>query len=377
MNEYFHGSVRQHIERGQILLSRIPVDLPREFHLLAQYCTKELDRIMDGLRALISQPRMDQLDKQPERLRLFQQLVTRLNKLETVGIAALERHNETDLMLNQLIELIRTEISYPILPPVVSSLSQQYFHIYPDLNLLFVPLCEANFLLHLPDLYHEIAHPLLVTKYNLRVKPFQDAILKSLDLVLSYIKKEQQKEDRRRGPEQIGYYLRVWGKSWWKWVIEFFCDLFAVYTVGPAYAWAHFHLCAKLCENPYEVPTMTATSHPADDARMRVILYGLQRTGFEKEKESIHQRWQEFVAISGAKRQSEYDRCYPEYLFESLARHAYDGVTGMGCRIASPETNDLVYAILNEAWIEFWKTPEGYAKWERMAIANLHNLCSK
>ena len=173
MNDYFQGSVRQHIERGRLLLAKIPTKLPREFHLLAQVCRKELDTILDALRSLIEDPKMELSGNQTKRLRLFQQLVAHMNFLETVGIAALERHNETDLMLNKLIERIRTEISYPLLPPVVSSLSQQYFHIYPQLSLLCVPLGEANFLLHLPDLYHELAHSLITEKYDPKVRPFK------------------------------------------------------------------------------------------------------------------------------------------------------------------------------------------------------------
>ncbi|MCI0611811.1 hypothetical protein L0244_02365 [bacterium] len=293
-----------------------------------------------------------------------------------MGIAALERRNKTDEILNQLIDHIRKEISYPLLPPVVSSLSQQYFHIYPQLNLLCVPLGEADFLLHLPDLYHELAHPLVTEKYDPRVRPFQEALSKGLDLALGYIKAEQQKEERKRGPDQIEFYLLQWEKSWWKWVVEFFCDLFAVYTIGPAYVWAHFHLCAKYCDNPYQVPTLSASSHPADDARMQIMLSALQKTGFLQEKESIHQHWENFIAISGVKPEPEYLRCFPEHLLESLVQKAYEGVTALGCRIAAPDTKDPVFTILNQAWMEFWRDPTNYAKWERNAVKQLRELCA-
>jgi hypothetical protein len=86
LNDYFQGSVRQHLERGQLLLARIPADLSREFHLLAQTCRKELDAVLDGLRSLIEDPKMNLPDNQTMRLRRFQQLVARLNFLETVGL---------------------------------------------------------------------------------------------------------------------------------------------------------------------------------------------------------------------------------------------------------------------------------------------------
>ena len=34
--------------------------------------------------------------------------------------------------------------------------ASEYFHLYPVSNLMCVPLTEARFLFHLPDLYHEL-----------------------------------------------------------------------------------------------------------------------------------------------------------------------------------------------------------------------------
>ncbi len=278
MNDYFIGSIKQHQERGRRLIERIPPDLPREFHVLVQKCNDELTRLLDHLRELLEDPLMLSPDYQSERLRQFRRIVEHLSLLETTAIAALERHNSDDIFLNGLIETIKTETHYPLLPPVVTSLSQQYFHIFPNFNLLFVPLSEGDFLLHLPDLYHELAHPLITERYNPRVKPFQTALLNALDIALSYISTEQQKEERRgiRAPQRISFYLYLWQRSWLEWMVEFFCDLFGICTIGPAFAWSHIYLCAKYSNNPYDVPTTNSLSHPADDARMKAMLYGLE-----------------------------------------------------------------------------------------------------
>jgi len=56
--------------------------------------------------------------------------------------------------------------------------------------------------------------------------------------------------------------------SWAKyWLTEFFCDLFAVFCVGPAFVWSHLHLAMKRRGDPYTTPDFSATMHPADDAR--------------------------------------------------------------------------------------------------------------
>lgn len=296
--------------------------------------------------------------------------------LEAIGIAALERANRHDRSLNQLIERIVHEISYPLLPPVVTALSQQYFQIYPQLGLLSVPLSEGAFLLHLPDLFHELAHPLVTERHNPRVKPFQNSLLKAIDLVLAYMAEERIKESRRRGPSQIEFYLRQWERSWTSWVVEFFCDLFAVYTAGPSFAWAHLHLSAKLGSNPYHVPLLSVSTHPADSARMTAILYGLANSGYLEETGAISGRWQELLQIAGTRAEPEYQRCFPEQILEALAQIALKGITAMGCRVADPSMQDPVCSILNQAWTEFWHTPTNYATWEKTAVKELYRLCN-
>lgn len=371
MNDYFQGSVTQLIERGRHLLSIIPKGLPREFHLLEQTCRKRVGEEIDKLQALLDNSQMRLPALQPERLRRFRRAVRELDFLETVCIAALQRSDSPDVDLNKLIDRIRIEIVYPLLPPVITPLSQAYFHIYPEYNLLRVPLVEGSFLLHLPDLYHELAHPLIAEVHDPRVKPFQNHLSRVLDNVLSYFKDELQKEGRKQGrsPELYVFYLDKWLKGWFAgWAIEFFCDLFAVLTLGPAFAWSHLHLHATRGRDPYRVPTIEGLSdHPADAARMAAMLYGLRLTGFTRETDEIERRWNELMSISGAVADPEYHRCFPRSLLEDLAREAHKGVVAIGCRVATPETDDVVHGTLNQAWEEFWRDPGDYPNWEKIA----------
>ncbi|MEN4012454.1 MAG: hypothetical protein ROW48_10500 [Bellilinea sp.] len=373
MKDYFTGSIIQHQERAKRLLERIPPNLPREFHVLVQKCNDELSRLLDGLKFLLEDPRMQMIEYQPERLRRFRRIVDQMGLLETTAIAALERHNCDDLFLNRFIETIKQETQYPLLPPVVTSLSQQYFHIFPNLNLLFVPLSEGDFLLHLPDLYHEIAHPLVTERYNRRVKPFQDAISNALDIVLEYVEEEQQKEERRRGPQKLFFYFYLWEKSWLEWTTEFFCDIFAICTIGPAFAWSHIYLCAKYGQDPFIVPTAHLVSHPADAARMKSMLFALELLGFNEDVGKIQQKWDELIIISDAKPEPEYKRCFPDHILQKITTTAVNGVNGLGCQVASLNSNGQIYCLLNNAWKMFWGDPQQYITWERNSIHNLRN----
>jgi hypothetical protein len=122
------------------------------------------------------------------------------------------------------------------------------------LNLLFVPLIEGDFLLHLPDLYHELAHPLLAVANDPALEPFQNAFYSAADRVMEHLEGLERREDRRYGPRAYGLLLQRWVDAWIPyWLTEFFCDAFAACTVGPAYVWAHLHLIAKRGDNPFEI----------------------------------------------------------------------------------------------------------------------------
>ena len=274
-----------------------------------------------------------------------------------------------------LVDRIRTETHYPLLPPVVTPLSQSYFKIYPELNLLCVPLSERNFLLHLPDIYHELAHPLIAEKYDPRVKPFQDALSRALDLVLGYLEEELEREARSRGPKEFIDNLYGWSNAWvGGWAIELFCDLFAVYTLGPAFVWSHLHLSATRGKDPYH--TLSYASHPSDAARMATMLSGLRLAGFDTQASTLQERWNELMLISAATPEPEYDRCFPNYILQGFAQEAQRGVSEIGCRGVSSETKDIVHSALNDAWDDFWNDPEGYATKEKALVTNLKAHCS-
>ena len=379
MNDYFIGAIKQHQERGRRLIERIPPDLPREFHVLVQKCNDELTKLLDQLRELLKNPLMILPDYQSERLRQFRRIVEYIVLLETTAVAALERHNQDDIFLNGLIEIIKAETRYPLLPPVVTSLSQQYFHIFPNLKSSLCSISEGDFLLHLPDLYHELAHPLITERYNPRVKPIQAALSGALDIVLRYTVDEQSKEERRgiHAPKRISFYLYLWQKCWLEWLIEFFCDLYGVCTIGPAFAWSHIYLCAKYSNDPYDVPIMSSLSHPADDARMNTMLHALNLLGFNKEADEIKVKWKELLVISGAKATPEYRRCFPNQLIQKIAEEAVAGVKSIGCCVAGPTTGTPVYKYLNEAWTQFWRDPVRYIAWEQQAVKEIRKLTLK
>src|SRR5688500_7110088 len=131
MGDYSTGALLQLQARAGHLNTRVPRDLPRGFHTLVTACQAAVARITVDLRFLLEEQAMRLPANQPERLRMFRRAVADLDVVETVGFAAIERANKEDLHLNALMDRIRLEILYPLLPPVVTSLSRSYFGIFP------------------------------------------------------------------------------------------------------------------------------------------------------------------------------------------------------------------------------------------------------
>jgi hypothetical protein len=186
---------------------------------------------------------------------------------------------------------------------------------------------------------------------------------------------ERSRKSRSRGPVELSDYLDVWERSWIDWTVEFFCDLFAVYTAGPAFVWAHLHLCAKLSEDLYFVPTFEPCTHPADHARMQTMLLGLRLNDFEDAAHDIEMHWEKLCNNSSIKAEPEYQRCYPTSLLQLIATKAYEGIKGMNCSVISPRSSQPITGLLNQAWNEFWRSPKTYSTWEQKANKELRALC--
>ena len=368
---YLQGTLDQLGERARVLKGRIPTGrLPPVYRGLDQKCRDLTDETIARITRIQTAPEFRSSQNQPERFRALSRVVEDLDFLETVAISALIRAGDDDHKLNSLLGRICAEIEFPLIPPVVTTLSDfsLYYHIHCGLNLMRVPLQESRFLLHLPDLYHELCHPLLHERNDPRVEPLGDAVVMALGEVSCYLDEELQKERRSRSSPYMEFVILRWQSRWPYWIQELFCDLFAVYTLGPAIAWSHLHLVAKSGGDPFN---HSMEKHPSDSARMDAMLYAFELGGFTDEAIRIRAHWLEILRAVGAEPDGAHGRCYPRHLLERIAECALQGVQGIECRIARKDTTGEVYELLNWAWERFWSAPSDYVEWERQAVRRL------
>lgn len=376
IESYLAGSLRQSRERVRLLRGIVQRHgYAREYDGLRQICLTLLDQADNALATLATERIVDSALQTPIRIRAFKRAIELLNNIEGIGVFALMRKSPDDDFLNRLITDICHEIAYPLIPPAISQMSQDYFHVYPDFNLLCLPLIESRFLLHLPDIYHELCHPLHRNR-NLdlpEVEPYKKAYKRSLFAMVAHFQGAMTAADRLRHQEARLYQMQLWQTCWTKyWMEEFFCDLFGVLTAGPAFAWSHYHLCVKRGDDPFHTPEMFETTHPADDARMRALLLALRSSNsFLGEAKKIETAWHELVTTMGYRASPEYLNCYPDDVIATLVACAKEGAIGMGITLAEAHAPSPVRDMLNEAWSVFWTAPTEYQTWEATRLGDL------
>src|SRR5436309_6826071 len=141
----------------------------------------------------------------------------------------------------------------------------------------------------MPDLYHEIGHCVLENmKSELRLKSLLDNYDRSFSRITEHYTLLLKSKRREFGPEETPIVIERIHSRWKTWMIEFFCDLFALYTVGPAYAWSHLHLTMKHCVDIHELSPFEQDEHPSDESRMRILLGGLRHLATDEASHYIN-----------------------------------------------------------------------------------------
>lgn len=374
MKTYLNALIYEQISRAESLKQRIekPLEYP-ELAGLKERSITILDKQSMILNSCLAelQERINDSDCH-DILRKTRGATRQISTIETYGIAALEYQTPESAFLNKLLFKIHQEINFPLPSPVICCISTNYYFTVPFANVIFVPLLETEFLLHLPDLYHEIGHLVARNRENASnirfiKESFDDAFAK----ITMYYSDLINEKSREFGPEEIPRTIGYIHEQWKSWIDEFFCDLFGLYTLGPAYAWSHLHLTAKISEDIHQLLIILEQSHPADESRMRILLEGLNLLGFEKDAEQIKAEWEKVKSFWGNPT-TEYEYAYPDSLLKEIAQTFLSGIKNSKFKIVDDEflrQNGSIRTLLNGAWINFWNMPsEEFRNWEKEQI---------
>lgn len=380
MKEYLESLVVEQVNRALALkrLIQYPLKFP-ELSGLADRCTVILDSRIELLRELQQniEPRME--NDLRDIFRDMRSVTRDISWVEYYGIPPLYYQTPEIGFLNKVMFKIHREIKLPLAPPSVCCIATEYYSLNLFTSVIFAPLTESEFLLHLSDLYHELGHYVLGNKDSeLRLKTVKENYDLCFSKITDYYNNLLKDLRRDLGPPEIPVLIERIHANWKNWIIEFFCDLFALYTVGPAYAWAHLHLTVKHSDDIHELSVFSFQTHPSDESRMRILLCALNNIGFGEDATKIQESWSEVKKFWGPP-EVEYQYAFPQELLEDMAKLTLVSLRASGISIVSkkelstPKDNEF-RIMLNEAWSVFWTIkPDEFRAWEEKTMNKLRS----
>ena len=377
---YLGRTIRDQVDRAQSLADEIP---RRPGHAalerLAALCRATLDNEVRLLEETHSNLGGEDASSAAEALAVIKRGASKIGAVEAYGMPPLHCQSEQSVFLNDVLTAIHSRIGLPFPCPAVSCTSSEYYFSHLPTNTVYVPLSEAAFLLHMPDFYHELGHLLLS-------RPTRDAksrlALAGVADAIGAIDKWYRRQVGGTGHDSAPVPLRDSVKWMWtrwrvRWIQEAFCDLFALFAAGPAYAYSNLHLVLKMDDDIYGLYLFTDQEHPAGEARMRLLDAGMCLLGHSREALEVRNEWDVMAQLCGNP-PPEYDRAFPSQLLQEVAEaiipalgrsglRGYSGAAGM-----QDVGEDTVASILNDAWRGFLDREDGgFRSLERGLAAKL------
>lgn len=369
--DFLAGQVRLLIKRCAIIIDRIDHwTVPDE---LATY-TANLKQVVQGLQEqtnqLLADPDFAAAPLLKNHLDQFKRLVEAVEVLEFNPVALLDRYNERDHYFYRLASLFCSQSGYPYDSPLVDAHSTEYFAAQPLTNLIHVPAAEDEFFLALPDFVHELGHLFYAKRRR--------EILGAFTSILSeYIEREKHKAIAASQSEAYQRHFDTLERVWLqRYLVEFACDIFATYLLGPAYGWSHLRLVISTGRQIYLPSFGDEETHPPDEARMRAVLAALEQLNSSHAVNAIRSKWTVFESAISASKDNEYDLCYPDAILAHVITVVLNSCQQAGLRSFQQTTTHQknLSAIINAAWSKFLQDPTGYGSWEAGQIRALKKL---
>jgi hypothetical protein len=308
-------------------------------------------------------------------LRTYRVLSDVLRGAESIAMPTMERFGPQDQRVTGLLRGLLADAGWTEWVPAVLTWSTSYFYTFDGWRVVGVRADEQRRLLRIPDLCHEFGHCLIAAR---------DAELTAiLDLDMAHWSSHaaQAAQAGKSVPDAV---YALWSSHW---RVEFTCDAIGTYLTGPSYAHQHLALSASMPFDPYG----HAPSHPADEARSRVIAETLRRIGLQRDAADFERRWSELrraleqpVFMGGAMHQAhkpdDFEDHYPTDPTTGrpfVARVAELSVAGLGKLGLEPfdaggGPSSSVAALVAEAWSVFLRDPGSYSAWESDQIGQLY-----
>ncbi len=316
---------------------------------------KETERLADGIQELVR----DSVDPGPGLRRRgmsrYRGSVVDSRFVEYYVIPFLRNFDEQAMELTDICRRIAMKVNWPHgnWPLVAPGATSYFFFIAEhDEELILAPALAGTSLLPLPDLVHEMAHPLV------RNSARRQTILGDWD-------RDEFVHDRVMATVGDITFGQMAAHHWLAHgVEEIACDVIAAWVCGPAYAWQHIRWCCGQRDGSsvYE----DGDYHPPDHIRFEVIMRTLPHVAPAAEVDELTSAWDAVIgADEGQVQQPESGQQRPELYPPALVLELTDEVI-QGCLrvgiLPFPEEleEDDPRSAFDKAWREMRTDPRGY-----------------
>ena len=222
-----------------------------------------------------------------------------MGEIEGYDIPALHCQSDQAVLPSDILSAMHRETGLSPPCPAVACTPNNYHLAHPLTSTIRVPLLEAEFLLHLPDFYHELGHLLHEgLDHDVRYGPIREGVADAIRAVDRHYLQQTGGTTSALEPE-----LAAWIRAQWAyhWTVESFCDLFALSAAGrQAYAYSHLHLVSKTDTDMYQLALLRRQDHPSDDARMGLLDAGMRMLGYEAA--CVRREWDAVARPAAARR---------------------------------------------------------------------------
>jgi hypothetical protein len=352
--------LKHRLRRLQSFLEGRTPTLPAIAASHAKRLLARVDRALATAEALLVEPNLGHPTLGRHYFYDYKRLAEFTQQFEEWPAMVLERFSPADETMSSVVARICKEVGYPHSPPLCASVSLQYFAAIPSHDLVAAPATVGNDLLSWPDIYHEMGHFLLARHEAQLARPIRNSIDKHYAAAIADAK-------LRSWPagaiEELERLRTLWSGSW---VLEFGSDMLATLLCGPAFGHSNVRLSAVVSHDVFA----WSASHPADDARSTAICKMLRAMALAPEATHVDRQWAALVSLCGDTRPQTYGLAFPQGLLDEVVRVTKGGATSLGLRTYRAGAGSIA-EVLNSAWEEFARDPEGFDTWQRSHLTEL------
>lgn len=336
------------------------IQAPPEADPCRQQVRRLVSRGKTGIESVLTDPDIGRPDFAKNFYHTYKRLSELAQVVEEGPLFALSRFRLEDRFLTRVVGAVCQEsgFSYPV--PICAAMSSQYYFSMPGMDLILVPHGEATHLLAWADLYHELGHFILARDPARLLQPLRKRVNKHF---AGAVQDATRQGWTAKAIEELNDYHGLWLGDW---ILEFACDWFATFAVGPSFAWANLRLCARMSTDLFAI----SGSHPADAARTQAIIEILKLIPGDKTTHQIESQWQELLGTVGAKEPQHFRIAYPRALICELAAEVAQLFRDSGFHSYNPGSKPIG-DLLAEAWNHFRSNPSSFPAWERGKLQQL------